>query len=290
MTTTLRGNFKNLSSWDAQFLHPEAVTVSDTVREAMPSPLTWNVGFAAYWAAFSVANDNYPAGVGPLTARSNWNGATLITRRHVVVADHSPPSDGAGAGTIWWLQTDGTEIHRERATLTNIGDDLSVITLDSPITTITPMAICADSSQLAGQYCALVEVNRHVNLMRLPSGHSNTTDYSTPIRYGVTQPDEVESGDSGKPGITVFADQAILSLTALYGASSGGSAGAYYSSGNGPNPSHYLAALTALVEADGESLTLVTLAITSNFTSAALSAGCSAALSATQYHPALIGN
>lgn len=297
---TLRGNFTDLTSWDGQFIFNEGPQIDDDPSDhsAMPSPLTWTTGFAPYWSFFSCACDNWPGGP-PLTERSNYNGASLITPIHCVVANHSPPqSDADGNGTVFFLQADGTEISREIVNRQNIEGDLTVITLDSAITTIDPVAIAIDSSQFGNCQVAVLEKDRHINAMRvarggsdehfsaeLPQGQPLSNDRSLALAWRPNSDDALEGGDSGKPIVAVFAGTPIL-LCALFNAATANSVEQY---GYGPNLSHYISELSTLVEADGEELTLATLLPTGNYDRPVLPSAAPAVFSTNQYHPVLIG-
>ena len=213
-------------------------------------------------------------------ARSNWSGATLCTPLHCFVANHSLPADGAvaGTGTVFFLQEDGTEISREVVSSTNIAGDLSIATLDSPITTITPIAVAADSSQLAGCSCAFVEVDRHLNVCTLSSSLTNATLNTNAYMIGA---DEAESGDSAKLCLAVFGDTPIAVMSAITSSSTGPNII------QGPNPSYHQAAIATFLSGSGYSLSLVDLVHAGYTTQAALPARCSAM--PNSFHPVLSG-
>jgi hypothetical protein len=246
-TIQVNGAFGDLTNLDGLFiiLDPPSDSPGAGGGEVMPGPpVEWNTASPVGdvdWSFFTVAAD------GAAQIRYSGRGATLVSPNYAVCAHHA-----RGSGGFHFLQPDGVEITRT-STMTegvdywNIADDLGLIKLSSPITTIDPIPIFLDCSVAAGKPCVAIEMDRHLNRMVVSSTLDNS-DSTTNISRTSGTADALEGGDSGKPVVCLVNGSPVLVMTAIL---NGGA-----SSGSGPNPSFYIADMQAILDADDEELTL----------------------------------
>jgi hypothetical protein len=252
-TIQVNGAFVDLTNLDGLFiiLDPPSDSPGAGGGEVMPGPpVEWNTASPVGdvdWSFFTVAAD------GGAQIRYSGRGATLVSPSYAVCAHHA-----RGSGGFHFLQPDGVEISRT-STMTqdvdywNIADDLGLIKLSSPITTIDPIPIFLDCSVAAGKPCVAIEMDRHLNRMVVSSALDNS-DSTTNISRTSGAADALEGGDSGKPVVCLVNGSPVLVMTAL---TSGGS-----NSGSGENPSFYIADMQAILDADDEELTLWDVTVT----------------------------
>jgi hypothetical protein len=90
--------------------------------------------------------------------------------------------------------------------------------------------------------------------MTVASTLDNSDTSATINRTGT--PDGIEGGDSGKPAVCMINGSPVLVITAILTGDS--------SSASGPNASHYIDGMQAILDADAEELTLLSLVRASN--------------------------
>jgi hypothetical protein len=128
----------------------------------------------------------------------------------------------------------------------NLGNDLGLIKLNSPILTINPIPVLTDCSKAASKPCVAIEMDRHLNRMIVESVAANASLSLSVARTAGS--DNIEGGDSGKPVVCIVAGLPVLIIAAL------GTGGV--NSGTGSNASHYINEINAILAAGGEELTL----------------------------------
>ncbi len=256
-TIQVNGAFGDLSNLDGLFiiLDPPSDSPGAGGGEVMPGPpVEWNPASPVSnvdWSFFTVAAD------GAAQIRYSGRGATLVSPSYAVCAHHA-----RGSGGFHFLQPNGVEISRT-STMTqgvdywNIAGDLGLIKLNTPVTTIDPIPIFLDCSVAAGKPCVAIEMDRHLNRMVVLYTLTNSESVVDISRSGPTGTvDGLEGGDSGKPAVCLVNGSPVLVMTALFGTSSGSAGGIDFKGGGGPNPSFYIAAMQAILDADDEELTL----------------------------------
>jgi hypothetical protein len=248
--------FDDVSALDGVFIVNE--TISDNpASPAVPFPVTWNPAVSAFdFSPFTVCVTTGVSIPGSVP-RSASSGAVLISPSFALVAHHVP---GTGESYVW-MRPDGVEVERSRVGPVQLvpaaGVDAAIIRLNVPVTTIEPAAILTDSAAIGGELVACIEHDRHINVMtlgRAPGFSAITNDdlFSVVWRPAVDG-DAIEGGDSGK---TCFAFIDGAPVVVLSNFSVAGTSGANVW-GDGSNPSACLAQIAAIVQAGGETLTLV---------------------------------
>lgn len=240
-TTNVLGLFDDLSELDGLFviLDPPSDSVGSGGGEVMPGPpVEWNPASPVRdydWSFFTVAAD------GGAQVRYSGRGATLIAPSFAVCAHHA-----RGSGTFYWVPyAGGAEVSRT-STMTegvdywNIEGDLGLIKLNAPVTTVAPIPILADSAKASGRNALAIEMDRHLNLLLLGS-FSNA---SAAVAWSFTSADQIEGGDSGKPVFVIVNGTPVLVVSAIL------------DTNGGPNASHYIDEIQAILDASGEELTL----------------------------------
>lgn len=228
MTVSVPASFANLAPLDGLFLFNE--TTSDTAGQPVPASLTWNPAVPYDFSAFAVAAD-----VGGIP-RCVDSGGTIVSPTCALSAFH------AGGTKFYWRQSNGTEINRTLTATDKLGDtDICICRWTTPITTITPMPILLNPERAAGRQALAVEADRHLNLVTLASDLSVSNPF---CEWTPTSADLLETGDSGKP-VVVGVNGALAMACSGVGGPLGG-----------PNPSHFISEINAILAADGEALTL----------------------------------
>jgi hypothetical protein len=235
-------------------------SISQSVQANMPSPLTFDTESPAYaydFAFFTVAVKTSAS-----FTRSNYSGAVLISPSRALVASHTP---GDGGSYVWKRKDTGAEETRTRVDAENVsfaGTDLSVIKLNSPITTITPVAIMANVDHISGRYGFVIDVDRHLRLSATSWGASTAgwtpiTNARADACFGrdVADGDSITGNESGKPGVVIVDGRPVLVMTGVRGSATAGD----WRWLVGQNASHYLEELQEILDEDGlgEELTLV---------------------------------
>lgn len=235
---TLYGSFRTLAELDGLFIlqDPPADNNGGSGGEAVIQPVAWNATapLDQYdFSSFTVAAD----GVGQ--EHYSGRGASKITDNAAVVAWHARGIGG------WWF--DGTtEYQRLWDAQTQIGSsDLGVVTWTTPLPEIPNLPVLANSRQAAGKDVAVIELDRHVNVMQVDATTNNSKDAASFTRTPVGS-DDLEAGDSGKAVLLFVGDQPIL----LCQVENGGTAG------SGPNLSHFIDDVNAAL--GGDALTVAT--------------------------------
>jgi hypothetical protein len=240
--------FNDVTPYHGLFLFNEEIG-DDGAGEEMPSPLTWNTASPVGdvdWSAFTVAVD--AAGIN----RSNRAGCALVSPNYCVYATHA---NGDETGYTWMTPA-GVEVTRTFSATNNLGNDLTLAKLSAVINNIDPMPIVVNSATLAGRYGLAIEMDRHLNRFQIPASLDNGDESCQVTRTEAS--DGLESGDSGKPFVILINGVAALVVTAFTSASPGGPP----FTATGPNASHYITAINAILAGDGESLTLWDVIIT----------------------------
>lgn len=228
MTVSVPALFDNLAPYDGLFLFNE--TTSDVAGQPVPASLTWNPAIPYDFSAFAVAAD---VGGVPRVVDS---GGTIVSPTCALSAFH------AGGTKFYWRQSNGTEINRTLTATDKLGDtDICVCRWVTPITTITPMPVLLNPQRIAGRQALAVEADRHLNLVSLASDLNAANQFCV---WTLTSGDAIETGDSGKPVVVAINGALAMACSGI--------------SGNlgGPNPSHYIADINAILAADGEALTV----------------------------------
>lgn len=250
-TIAVSGTFSNLSGFDGQFiiLDPPSDSPGAGGGEVMPGPpVEWNPASPAGdvdWSFFTVAVDGSD-GVNP-QVRFSGRGATLVSPSFAVCAHHAR---GSGLGYYWTPHAGGAEVKRT-CTLTdgvdywNVDDDVGLIKLNAPITSVAPIPILANSAAAAGQPCVAIEMDRHLNRMAVTASIANSQVSTSTFR---ASGDAIEGGDSGKPVVCLIDGDPVLIITAI---ESGSATSAF-----GPNASHFISEINVILAASGEELTL----------------------------------
>lgn len=251
-TIQLTASPSNLIQYDRLFLFNEAI--DDASIETVPFPLTYNasvpdwlrMNFFCCASAFDGVTDR-------VTQSFPSCGGTLISPSYVFMANHCKPT------RLWFKQADGTEVMRDRIAFVNIEGDLAVAKLSSPITTIDPAAILLDSSKAAGCNAIAAEADRSLVVYEAESSLNNTASGVTYYRYNAGDTPEVafETYDSGHPFVIYFDQTPAVVMTGLFGAGSIGSGPGTDYTGSGPNASHYIDEINAILADESEELTLL---------------------------------
>jgi hypothetical protein len=248
--------FDDVAPLDGLFIVNE--TISDNpASPAVPFPVTWNPAVSAFdFSPFTVCVTTGVSIPGSVP-RSASSGAVLISPSFALVAAHVP---GTGQSYVW-MEPDGDEVERSRVGPAELvpaaGVDAAIIRLNAPVTTIEPAAILTDSAAIGGELVACIEHDRHINVMtigRTPgSSEISNGDLFSVVWRPAIDGDAIEGGDSGK---TCFAFIDGAAVVVLSNFSVAGTSGANVW-GDGSNPSACLAQIAAIVQAGGETLTLV---------------------------------
>jgi hypothetical protein len=231
-TIPISAGFSELSGFSGQFIYNESI--SDNLGVALPNPLTLNLSLPVNTVDFSFCSVRDSA-VGITGSGVTNIGITLISPSFGVTATHGGTSIGS---TTNFRNPLGGEQIKTVSAYWDLGDDLRLIQFSSPTTGINPIAICVDSSAIASKKCLGLECNRHLNLMRLPSGLDNT-DSTVTLDY--LSSDVLEGGDSGKPAIILCGIKPILVVTAWTTAFP-----------SGPNPSYFIDKFCGVLTSAGE--------------------------------------
>jgi hypothetical protein len=208
----------------------------DVSGETMPSPVVFvtdaPVGLVD-WSAFSVSTG---------TDRTSTGGAIRVSESWCIDNTHTEPQPG---DTIEFV-IDGVSVTRTvvgGSTSFHLGSDLCAFKLSSPITTGEVARLSDDVSQFAGVDVLALEMDRHLSRQTIDAGADNT---DAEITYSSPTADIIESGDSGKPMISLVGMQPIY-------------LGSFHTASLITNPTHFLADLAAIVGQSGERLRIVTL-------------------------------
>jgi hypothetical protein len=226
-------------------------TIGDLTGDLIPFPLTFNVALNARFRApwFSVASE-FGGVVGRTTDAKAGCGATLISPTHVLMVHHCRPSG------VYFKQADGTEVYRTIEFYDWVNSDLSVGRLDSPITTIDPVAILDVATPLHRKYAAMLEAGRFLSRVQVTEVDN----------FFDATPSVAEVGDSGHPVFACYGDRPIL-----VGLMSGvGTADV------GHSATYNIDRINAVLALEGESLTLVHITPESTNLGAAATSGHSA--------------
>lgn len=233
------GYLYSVDSYSGQYLFNEPI--GDVTPTTMPEPLTRNITGTINeldLTCFAVA---FPA-------RTSFGGATLISTGMVIMGSHG----GYTAGSILTFKLpDNTEITRTIARHWDFGGDgyNMLGLLDSGITNIDPVPLLYDSSQLNGLYFLGVELNSHLNRMRLNSPFTNN---SVVLSFSPTSSDIIEAWDSGKPGFILCKkpnEDTKRPVLILPG---------FYTAGSAPNVSYDLNKTIGIMSLYGQAPNLVT--------------------------------
>lgn len=253
--TYVEADWDDFATEDGAELFDE--TVGDSPNDLVPFPLTFNAGLAAKYRApwFCVASE-FLGVVGRATDAKAGCGATLISPTHVLMVHHCRPS------AVYFKQANGTEIYREIEWYDWINTDLSVGRLNAEVTTIDPVPVLDVASHAVGKYAVLLECNRTLSRVQVTANSD---------LISVT-PSVIESGDSGHPIFAMLGDQAVL-LAIVTGAGTS-------------EVGHTIAAnidrINAVLDVQGESLTLIHATQESGGLNSAFSSGISSAQSSAQ--------
>lgn len=228
-STTVFGQLADVTPYVGQYVYTD-----HTFTHPVPFPMVrdMNSPTTNLDLAFSAVCQNR-GGV-----RYTYN-AQLISPSIALVALHvtGPNSVFNISVTGWtWMQPDGTEIARTCTFTLNsdcwlLGTDLLVVKLNAPITTITPVPILANSSQVANATGLIGHTSQQLN--------SHVIDGVTDNNQTLSQW-STNATTSGRAPFVLVGGRPVLFGSAVW------------TTAYAPNPSHWLAELAAIAGSVGE--------------------------------------